>query len=195
MQQRRVRLNRRQLFVEMQLRRNRRTPHRAELRFEKFHHAAHHIIQVHGRQFRLRHFREIAEPADDVFQVLDFRKQDSRRFAKHFFELLGILFLRALQIFDRRLQREQRILQFVRQPPRHFAPGRHALGLHQPLALLDQLLRHLIERRAKLADFVSRRARPRRAFQFPADTSRAPSASLRTGRVTRAAPHQLNSSC
>ena len=74
---------------------------------------------------------------------------------KHFVKLLGILLARALQIFHRGLQREQRIFQFVRQPPRHFAPRRHSLGLHQAVALLGKLLGHLIERLRQLANLIS----------------------------------------
>ncbi len=110
--------------------------------FEKLEDAAHDVVQVHWPQLRLRHFREIAEAADDLLQIVDFREQDAGGFAKHFLELLRILLLGALQILDRRLQREKRILQFMRQPARDFPPRGHAFRLHQPFALLAQLLRH-----------------------------------------------------
>ena len=75
--------------------------------------------------------------------------------AKDLLELLGALLPGALEILDRGLQREERILQLVRQAPRQFAPRGHALGLHQLLALLGQLRGHAIERARKLADFVA----------------------------------------
>ena len=52
------------------------------------------------------------------------------------------------------LQREERIFEFVREAAGDFAPGSDAFGLHQALALLDELLGHLIEGFGELADFV-----------------------------------------
>ena len=50
----------------------------------------------------------------------------------------------------------KRILQFVREPARQFAPGGDAFGLHQALALLGKLARHFVERVGELADFIAR---------------------------------------
>ena len=44
----------------------------------------------------------------------------------------------------------------MRQAARQFAPGGHALGLHQAVALLGELARHFVERVGELADFVAR---------------------------------------
>ncbi len=141
MQQRRVGLNHRQILFQMKFGRDRRTPHRAELRFEKLHDAANHVVQVHRSQFRLRHFCEIAEAADDLLQILDFRKQYARSTRGTLPQTVRDLLFCALEVLDRGLQRKKRILQLVRQPPRQFPPGRHALGLHQSFALLAQLRR------------------------------------------------------
>src|SRR5438445_9956378 len=40
--------------------------------------------------------------------------------------------------------------------PRQLAPRRHALGLHQTVALLEDLLGHAVEGAGQLADFVRR---------------------------------------
>ncbi len=46
---------------------------------------------------------------------------------------------RADQILDGELQREERILELVRQPPRQLAPCGHALALHQSVALAQRV--------------------------------------------------------
>ena len=81
---------------------------------------------------------------------------------------------------------EERILQLVRQAPRQFAPRRHALGLHQPVALLGQFARHLVEGPGQLADLIARVDIDPRVPIRRCATSRAPAASSFTGRVTRA---------
>ena len=60
---------------------------------------------------------------------------------KNFLELLRTLLPRPHQVLHRQLQGKQWILEFVRQAPRQFAPGRDPLGLHQPLPLLQEVLR------------------------------------------------------
>ncbi len=50
----------------------------------------------------------------------------------------GDFCFRAQQILDRDLQREQRILQLMRQAARQFAPCRYPLGLHGAIFLLEQ---------------------------------------------------------
>ncbi len=64
-------------------------------------------------------------------------------------------FARTHQILDRELQREERILELVRQPARQFAPCGHALALHQAVALARQLLRHVIEAARQHAHLVA----------------------------------------
>ncbi len=96
----------------------------------------------------------------------------------------------ALQIFDRGLQWEERVFQLVRQAAGEFAPGGHALGLHQALALFAQLRGHMVEGAANWP-ISFRPVTGTRVFQSPAEIWRAPSTSLNTGRVTPAAPHQL----
>ena len=90
-----------------------------------------HLVHVDLLQLRRRHLGEIAEAADDLFQIRQLREQRGRAFLKHLVELFRILLARALHVLHRDLQREQRILQLVRQSPRQFAPGRHALGLQR----------------------------------------------------------------
>jgi len=61
----------------------------------------------------------------------------------------------ALQVFDGNLQRKERVAQFVRQPPRQFAPSRDAFRLHQLFLLGGQCSGHFIERVRQLPDFVA----------------------------------------
>ncbi len=103
----------------------------------------------------MRHFGEIAEAADDGFQVIDFTEHDAGGLAEDFVELGGILFAGALQIFDRGLQREQRVFEFMREAAGQFAPGGDAFDLHEFFALLDQLAGHLIKGFGELGDFVA----------------------------------------
>ena len=174
----------------MQFRRDRGPPDGAELRFEQLHDVAHDVVQVHRVQFGLRHLREIAEAGDDGLQIFDFRDQNARGLAKHFVELARAVIVRGLQILHGRLQGEQRILQLVREAARQFAPCGDALRLHEAFALLDQLLGHAIECFRELADFIFA-VTGTRAFQFPSETSRAPSPIPAPARVTRVAAHQL----
>jgi hypothetical protein len=111
-------------------------------------------LKIHGLHFRRRHFGEIAEAADNLLQIRELRQQRRRPFAKDFVELLGVFVARPLHVLHGDLQREQRILQLVRQPPRQFAPRRHALGLHQALALFHQFVSHAIESARQLPDLV-----------------------------------------
>ena len=76
-------------------------------------------------------------------------------------------FARAHQILDRQLQREERILEFVRQAPGQFAPRGHALALHQPLALAGELLGHVVEAARQHAHLVAARRSGTRASQLP----------------------------
>ena len=109
-----------------------------------------------GFKFRRRHLGKIAEAADDRLQIFQLGAQRGRGLEKDFVKLLGVLLARALQIFHGQLEREERIFQFVREPPRQFAPRGDAFGLHQAFALLGKLARHFVERLGKLADFIAR---------------------------------------
>ena len=155
MQQGGVSLNDRKIFLEMQFGSDRRTADGAELSFKKFYDVARDVVEIHGREFGLRHFREITEAADDGFQIVDFAEHDAGGFPENFVELRGILFAGALQIFDRSLQREQRILEFMREAAGEFAPGGDAFDLHELFALLDELAGHLIKGFGELGDFVA----------------------------------------
>ena len=101
------------------------------------------------------------------------------------------LFPRAHQVLHRELQREQRILEFVRQAASQFAPGRDSFGLHQSLFLREQFVVMRLKESASSAS-SSLPATSTRVFQFPAATSRAARASSTTGRVTRAAAQLLS---
>ena len=115
---------------------------------------ADNVVDVHRLELRLRHFGEVAEAPDNGLQVAEFSQQGRGALAKHFVEFGGIA--RAQQVFHRDLQREERILELVRQAAGKFAPGGDALGLHGAVALFDQLVGHGIERFGELADFVAR---------------------------------------
>ena len=109
---------------------------------------------------------------------------------KNFLELLRTLLPRPHQVLHRQLQGEQWILEFVRQAPRQFAPGRDPLGLHQAFPLLEKFSRHTIEGFGQGSQFVgrihgntrvpvSRRHLPRRLrqlFNRSRDPGRGPSA-------------------
>src|SRR5271154_4831877 len=153
MQQFRVRRNRIQARVQLQLTTNLCTP-RFQLRLNQLHHTANYLVQLHRLQLRLWHLREFAEPSDDPFQIRDLRQQRSRTLPEYFLELLWTLLPRAHQILHRKLKRKQWVLQLMRQPPRQFAPCRHALGLHQPFFLPQQLGGHSIERIGQLRQFI-----------------------------------------
>ncbi len=108
-----------------------------------------------GSSIRRRHACEIAEPADDGFELRQFREQRRGALSKNLVELRRIALARALQIFDGDLQREKRILQFMRQTAGQFTPGGDAFGLNRALALCDQLLGHLVEGAREVADFIA----------------------------------------
>ena len=128
-------------------------------------HALDDVFRVDALELGLGHFAEVAEAADDRLQVRDLRAQRRRAFAKDLVELrLAADCARAHQVLDRELQREERILELVRQPARQFAPCGHALALHQAVALAGELLCHVIEAARQHAHFVApalaARARP-----------------------------------
>src|SRR5947207_2051275 len=109
--------------------------------------------QLDRPKLRLRHSREFTEASDDRFQICNFGEQSGSTLAKTFVELLRAKLTRAKQILNRQVQWEQRILEFVRQTPRQLTPRRNSLSLHQTILLVQELVRHAIERLRKFADF------------------------------------------
>ena len=87
---------------------------------------------------RGRHFREIAEAADDGIEVGEFGFQSSGGLVEDFLELTRGELARALQIFDRDLQGKERIAQLVGEAAGQFAPGSYALGLNEPFLLRSE---------------------------------------------------------
>jgi hypothetical protein len=79
----------------------------------------------------------------------------------------------------------------VRQAAGKFAPGGDALGLHQALALADQLARHVIEAARQHANLVAP-AFGNARLPVAAATSSAAAANCSMGRETRAAIHRLH---
>src|SRR5207249_9813704 len=125
-----------------------------ELRFKELKTAAHHFIEIYWLKLGRRHFREVAEASDDDPQIGKLGEQGGCAFVKHLLELARIALPRAQQVLYRDLKGKERIFQLVRQPPRQLAPGRHTLRLHQAVALLHQLLRHLEIGRASCRESV-----------------------------------------
>src|ERR1035437_24937 len=78
-----------------------------------------------------------------------------------------------LHVLDGDLEREQRVLELVRQAPRQLTPRRHAFGLHQALALRHQFVRHAIEGARQLPDLAGGR-RPHGPPPAPAPPPRRP---------------------
>src|SRR5579871_6311730 len=92
---------------------------------------------------------------------------------------------RALQIFHGDLERKERIFQFVRQAAGQLTPGSHAFGLHQTVALFQQIARHPVKAAAR-SPISSAECTSTCVSQSPAATARAPAARASTGRVMRA---------
>src|ERR1039458_5000551 len=93
-------------------------------------------------------------PARRATLPAQFGEQRGGALAEDFVELAGMRGARALQVLDGDLQREQGILQLVREAAGELAPGGHALGLHQAVALLQQLAGHLVESGGQRADLA-----------------------------------------
>src|SRR5262249_41717900 len=103
----------------------------------KFEYLTNDFVQVHALKLRLRHFGEFAEPADDRLQMRDFLQQRGCALSESFIELFLPLLARAKKVLDRQLKRKQWILELVGQASRQFPPCGDALGLHQPLLLIE----------------------------------------------------------
>src|SRR5206468_2535151 len=122
-----------------------RAPRRVELGLEEAHGPAQRLVQIHGFKLRRRHFGEVAEPADDRFEISQLFEQCGRALAENLIELLRRLLSGALHVLNRDLDREKRVLELVRQSSRQLAPGCDPLGLNETVALLEQLLRYTVE--------------------------------------------------
>ena len=116
-----------------------------------------HLVQeqrlpadIHERFFpenRLGHSRERGEFIDHPAQVADLADDRFGKALKGAVAPLELLAVAALQSLRRQLNRRQRILDFMRDPPRHVRPG--------GAALIEQLLRDVVERQ-HLTLFVAR---------------------------------------
>src|SRR5262249_33920654 len=138
-----IRLDKTQVLSEHQLGGDGRPAHGMELWLEELDNIPHCLIDVYWLPFRRRHFGEFGETTDNGVELHEFGTKGFGGLAKNFVELLRRFPPGTLEILDGELEREQRVLQLMRQPPRHFTPGGNALGLEQVLALLGELLRHL----------------------------------------------------
>src|SRR6266536_3666263 len=103
------------------------------------------FAQTHSLKLWLWHLGKITKSPDDRLQVGNLREQHRRALAKRVIKLLRALFSSAKQILDRQLKRKQRILQLMRQAARQLPPSGDAFRLHQPLALLEEIVRHAVE--------------------------------------------------
>ncbi len=128
MEQLRVGRNRLQTPIEFKLARDRNSSWSLQLCLKKLRNTPQQFIHLHRLQLRMWHFGEFAEASNDRFQIRYLRQQRARTLAKYFVELFRILHPGANQILDCELQREQRILQLMRQSPRQLAPRSNALG-------------------------------------------------------------------
>ena len=101
-------------------------------------HLADQGIEIERRQFGRRHARIVGKLVDHALHRLHLIDDRLRRAIEHFgvaaAQLVGQL---ELQAFGRELDRRQRILDLVRQTPRHLAPGRAALGGDQPRDVVE----------------------------------------------------------
>ena len=113
--------------------------------------------------------RELGERAHAPLQRLDFADDDLHRLIHE--RALGGRLPR-LHLLDRQPDRRQRILQLVRGLARQRLPARHARQVHEPLAVLLELIGHVVERLDGAADLVARRRAPVAAGRPAAATSR-----------------------
>ena len=80
-------------------------------------------MQVGRHCARRRHARELRELVDQVFQRLHFPDDRRRALLHEFVERLVERRQFPAHAFGRQLNWRQRILDFVRKPPRHLSPG------------------------------------------------------------------------
>ena len=148
--------NRLQRRVEIHRQRNRRAVRRLDLRAEQLRALTDDVVRRDARELRPRHAREVAEAADHGVEIRQPARHRRQAFVEHFVELRARQRLGPAEIVERDAQRKERVLELVRQPPGELAPGGDALGLNQPLALIDQLPRHRIEGARQLLDLAGR---------------------------------------
>ena len=97
-------------------------------------------------------FANSLKPPTTVFRLAKPVVQRRQTLVEDLLELLRRQRSGPPEVVDRETQREERILQLVREPPRQLPPCGDAFGLDQPFALLDQLSGHVVERLRQLAD-------------------------------------------
>ena len=144
------------IFIQQKLRFHWRPPTRMKRRFKRLYDRAHHVVGVHCLHARLTHLGKVAESRNDLLQILHLRICHPHGFEENLIEPLRRFFARPRQIFERKLQREKRHLQFQGKIPGQLAPRRHALGLQQPLAFSTQLRGHVIEGADRSSRLASR---------------------------------------
>ena len=147
-----------------------------------------------GLELRRRHLGEIAEPADDGLQVAPVPPAASPCFRGTLRRTASGCSRRARCRFSMVIcSGKQRILQLVRQPARQFAPGRDALGLNGAVALLDQLLGHLVEGAGQIADLIAECTSHPRAPISAGDRLRRRRPTLHRPRDARRGPQPISS--
>ena len=109
-----------------------------QLRLQQPRHILHDFVQLYSLKLRLRHSGKFAEARMIVFRFAISASSVEEPSRKDFIELFRTLLPRPHQVFHRELQREQRILQLVRQAARQFAPRGNPLRLHQLFPLLQK---------------------------------------------------------
>jgi hypothetical protein len=110
-------------------------------------------IDVEDFGMHLRLARELREGPHPPLERFDFAHDD----------LNGLIHERALRnrlpylhFLDGQPNRRQRVLQLVRRLPRQRLPAGHARQVHEPLAVLLELIRHVVERADGATHFVAR---------------------------------------
>ena len=95
--------------------------------------------------------RELRECADAALQAIDLVHHDLGRL---FQESCVALAVPRQHLLHRQPDRRERVLHFVRHFARQRLPARQLREIHQPIAILLHLLRHVIERPNGAADLV-----------------------------------------
>ena len=98
--------NLRQIWLQLQLRRDSKLIAGCELCLKKPHHAMHDIVERDRLEFRLRHPGEVAEARNNIFQVLYFCQQGRGALSEDFLEHFRAVLACAEQILDRYLEWE-----------------------------------------------------------------------------------------
>ena len=86
------------------------------------------LREIRRHRSRGRHPRELRELVDQTLERFDFPDDRGRALVDEFTGAGRASGEMAAQTLGRELNRRQRVLDFVREPPRHFTPRRHFLG-------------------------------------------------------------------